>query len=180
MALEKIKKMIPYGIIILASVYFYVLADQFRFSAKPGHLGPGFWPKMLLALTVATCLYEILKTAFFSRIPREVKTPAEAASEPKVPTRKSYPELLVVGMVMTVAYVYFISLLGFILCTFFYFVLFMIAGRYRKIWAILANSVIGTLVLVFIFMKVVYVSLPLGQGPFLSFTLFVLRILGVK
>ncbi len=94
--------------------------------------------------------------------------------------KKTYPGLLVIGTAMTVAYAYFVSILGFILCTFLYFALFMIVGRYRKTWAIVANSLIGTLVLVVIFMKVVYVSLPLGQEPFSGVTFFVLTLLGIK
>jgi putative tricarboxylic transport membrane protein len=180
MALEKIKKMLPYGIIILISAYFYFLAGNFRFSVKPGHLGPDFWPKMLLGLTMATCLYEIVKTAFFTKIVKDEETSAAAPSEKKAATKKTYPELLVIGIVMTVAYVYFVSALGFVLSTFLYFALFMIVGRYRKTWAIAVNSLVGTLVLVFIFMKVVYVSLPLGKEPFQSITLFVLGLMGIK
>ena len=180
MALEKLKKMLPYGIIILISAYFYFLAGKFRFSAKPGHLGPDFWPKMLLGLAMVTCLYEIIKTAFFTRIAGEKEASAGAPSEKKAATRKSYPELLIIGIVMTVAYAYFLSVLGFVLSTFFYFALFMIVGRYRRTWAIFVNSLVGTLVLTFIFMKVVYVSLPLGQEPFQSITLFVLGLMGVN
>ena len=116
----------------------------------------------------------------FTKIAKERETPTEAPSEKKAATKKSYPELLIIGIVMTVAYVYFLSVLGFVLSTFLYFALFMIVGRYRKIWAIVVNSLVGTLVLVFIFMKIVYVSLPLGQEPFLSVTLFVLGLMGVK
>jgi putative tricarboxylic transport membrane protein len=179
MAAEKAKRIIPYLIILLVSLYFYYLAGQFRFSAKPGNLGPDFWPKLLLGLTIAACLYEIIKTAFFLRIV-PAKAAAEEQSAKAATTKKAYPELLVIGTVMTVAYVYFVATLGFIICTFLYFALFMIVGRYRKIWAILANSVVGTLVLVVIFMKIVYVSLPLGQEPFSGVTFFVLRMLGIK
>jgi putative tricarboxylic transport membrane protein len=179
MAEEKAKRIIPYVLILLVSVYFYYLAGQFRFSTKPGNLGPDFWPKMLLALTMAACLYEIIKTAFFLKIvpPEDAAEdqPAKAAT-----TKKTYPKLLVIGIAMTVAYVYFVTTLGFMICTFLYFALFMIVGRYRKVWAILANSVVGTLVLVVIFMKIVYVSLPLGQGPFSGVTFFVLKMLGIK
>lgn len=179
MGAEKAKRIIPYVIILLVSLYFYYLAGQFRFSAKPGNLGPDFWPKLLLGLTMAACLYEIIKTAFFLKI----ALPKEAAGEQPAKvtaTKKTYPELLVIGIAMTVAYVYFVTTLGFVLCTFLYFALFMIVGRYRRVWAILANSAIGTLVLVLIFMKIVYVSLPLGQEPFSSVTLFVLKLMGVK
>ena len=68
MAAEKLKKIVPYVIILLVSLYFYHLAGHFRFSAKPGNLGPDFWPKLLLGLTMAACFYEIIKTAFFLRI----------------------------------------------------------------------------------------------------------------
>ena len=179
MASEKAKRIIPYVIILLVSLYFYNLAGQFRFSAKPGNLGPDFWPKLLLGLTVAACLYEIIKTAFFLKVPPP-KEAREERSEKAQSEKKTYPGLLVVGIAMTLAYAYFVTILGFIISTFLYFALFMIVGRYRKVWAILANSVIGTLVLVVIFMKIVYVSLPLGHEPFASVTLFVLKLLGIK
>jgi ABC-type amino acid transport system permease subunit len=180
MAVEKAKRIVPYVVISLVAAYFYVLAGQFRFSAKPGHLGPDFWPKVLLALTMAACLYEIVRILFFVRTP-----PKEVASESKKPDqpkgiREAYPELLVIGVLMTLAYAYFVTTLGFVLSTFLYFVLFMVVGRYRKVWAILANSLVGTLVLVVVFMKIVYVSLPHGKEPFSDVTFFVLRILGVK
>jgi hypothetical protein len=179
MAVEKLTKIVPYVIILVISLYLYYLAGQFRFSAKPGNLGPDFWPKLLLVLTMVACLYEITKTAFFLKIasPKEApeEPPSKAASK-----KKTYPKLLVIGIAITVAYAYLVTVLGFILCTFLYFVLFMIVGRYRKIWTILANSVAGTLILVVIFMKIVYVSLPLGQEPFSRVTFFVLNVLGIK
>jgi uncharacterized protein with PQ loop repeat len=179
MAAEKAKRVVPYLIILLVSLYFYYLAGQFRFSAKPGNLGPDFWPKLLLGLTMVACLYEIIKTAFFLKIAPPKKTVEEQSAKAES-KKKTYPGLLVIGIAMTVAYAYFVTTLGFILCTFSYFVLFMIVGRYRKVWAILANSVVGTLVLVIIFMKIAYVSLPLGQEPFSGVTFFVLRMLGIK
>jgi hypothetical protein len=178
MAVEKLKKIVPYVLILLVSLYFYYLAGQFRFSAKAGNLGPDFWPKLLLALTMVACLYEITKTAFFQNCTSKGCTRGEIRKV--ATTKKTYPGLLVIGIVMTVAYAYFVTKLGFVLCTFLYFALFMIVGRYRKIWAILANSVVGTLILVVIFMKIVYVSLPLGQEPFSGVTFFVLRMLGIK
>jgi Na+-transporting NADH:ubiquinone oxidoreductase subunit NqrB len=179
MAAEKAKRIIPYVIILLVSLYFYYLAGQFRFSAKPGNLGPDFWPKLLLGLTMAACLYEIIKTTFFLKVAPFKEAAGETAAKTES-KKKTYPGLLVIGIVMTVAYAYLVSILGFIICTLLYFALFMIVGRYRKPWAILANSVAGTLVLVVIFMKIVYVSLPPGQEPFSSVTFFVLSLMGGK
>jgi putative tricarboxylic transport membrane protein len=176
MAIEKIKRIIPYAVVFLISAYFYVLAGRFGFVAKAGNLGPDFWPKLLLGLTMAVCLYEIAKTALFHR----GKAPEDDAGEEKAEAPKRYPGLLIIGTLMTVAYVYFVNILGFILCTFLYLALFMVVGRYRKVWVIASNSVIGTVLFVVIFMKAVYVSLPLGQGPFQQFSLLVLKMLGIK
>jgi putative tricarboxylic transport membrane protein len=40
--------------------------------------------------------------------------------------------------------------------------LFMWVGRYRRPGVIVATSLIGSLAFMFMFMKIVYVSLPLG------------------
>jgi putative tricarboxylic transport membrane protein len=176
MAMEKIKRIIPYAVVLLVSAYFYVLAGRFGFVAREGTLGPDFWPKLLLGLTITVCLYEIAKIALFHR----GKALEDDAGEEKAEAPTRYPVLLIIGTLMTVAYVYFVNVLGFILCTFLYLALFMVVGRYRKVWAIAANSVIGTVLFVVIFMKAVYVSLPLGQGPFQLFSLLVLKMLGIK
>jgi hypothetical protein len=176
MVMEKIKRVIPYAVILLVSAYFYVLAGRFQYPAKAGNLGPDFWPKLLLGLTMAACLYEIAKTAFLHR----AKAPGDDAGAEKAEAPRRYPGLLIIGILMTVAYVYFLDILGFIFCTLVYLALFMVVGRYRKIWVIAVNSVIGTLLFVVLFMKVVYVSLPIGVGPFQQFSLLVMKILGIK
>ena len=179
MAAEKIQRMIPYVAITTVCVYFYALADKFRFAARPGQLGPGFWPKLMLALTMAVCVYEVIRIAFFTKTPPPPPADPGSAAE-CTEEAKRYPGHLVVGTLLTVAYVYCVPYAGFVICTFVYFILFMIVGRYRNLWVVLANGIIGTLVLVFIFMKVVYVSLPLGQEPFAQVTFFVMRLLGIK
>jgi len=178
MAMEKIKRIIPYAVVMLISIFFWVLACRFGCETRAGNLGPDFWPKLLLGLTMVVCLYEIAKTALFYRGNALKNDAGEEKAAAEAPKR--YTGLLIIGALMTVAYVYFVTILGFILCTFLFLVLFMIVGRYRKVWVIAANSVIGTVLFVVIFMKVVYVSLPLGQGPFQQFSLLVLKLLGIK
>jgi hypothetical protein len=130
----------------------------------------------LLGLTMAACLYEILKIVLFQR----GKALVGNAEADKAEAPRRYAGLLIIGALMTVAYVYLLHILGFTFCTILYLALFMVVGRYRKVWVIAANSVIGTLLFVVIFMKVVYVSLPLGQGPFQQFSLLVLKMLAIK
>ncbi len=178
MTRAKIKRMLPYAVILLVSAYFYALSNRFEFVAKPGHIGPDFWPKLCLGLTMAVCLYEIVKRALFSQ-GQEGPNGAGKEGNGEGPAQ-GYPLLLGAGIVLTVAYVSLVGVLGFLLCTFLYLALFMIVGRYRKVWAVLVNSVLGTAILAFVFMKVVYVSLPLGTGPFRQASLAVMHMLGIR
>ena len=96
------------------------------------------------------------------------------------PVEQTYPRLLLLGMVMTVAYVALIETLGFFLCTFLYLAGFMLIGRYRRIGVVAVTSLIGSLVFMFVFMKIVYVSLPLGQEPFVRVSLMLMRLMGIR
>jgi putative tricarboxylic transport membrane protein len=176
MATEKIKRIILYAVILLVCVYFYFLASQFGGVARGGNLGPDFWPKMLLGLTMAACVYEIAKTALF----QPSKKPEDSSVKEKAEAPRQYPGLLAIGIIMTVAYVYFLNILGFTLCTLLYLALFIVVGRYRNTWVIAANSIVGTILFVFLFMKVVYVSLPIGEGPFQQFSLLLFKMMGIK
>jgi putative tricarboxylic transport membrane protein len=69
--------------------------------------------------------------------------------------------------------------LGFFLATIAYLAAFMYIGRFRRPVVVALTSVIGTVAFVYLFMKVVYVSLPLGAGPFRQFSAWMLAALGV-
>ncbi len=103
-----------------------------------------------------------------------MKLPIAAAQE------KTYPHLLWIGIAMTVAYAVLIDKLGFFLCTLIYLVAFMWIGRYRRIGVILVTSLIGSLAFMFMFMKIVYVSLPLGVDPFSQLSFLLMRLMAIK
>jgi putative tricarboxylic transport membrane protein len=81
---------------------------------------------------------------------------------------------------MTILYVVLIEKLGFFLCTVIYLAAFMWVGRYRRLGVIVATSLIGSLAFMFMFMKVVYVSLPLGVEPFAQVSFLLMRAMGIK
>ena len=56
----------------------------------------------------------------------------------------------------------------------------MVVGQWRNILGILLISLLGTLVLFYIFRGIVYVSLPLGTGPFQDFTLWLAQLLQMR
>ena len=61
-----------------------------------------------------------------------------------------------------------------------FLILFMYLGGARNHVAVWASSTIGMLVFAFIFLKVVYVSVPRGEPPFDQFTQLVMDLLQVK
>jgi putative tricarboxylic transport membrane protein len=172
----------------VAAGYLYYVASGMEFAARPGTLGPDFWPKLILALIILACAYEVVKILVFRGGAQVEGVLGEIVDDvsvdPQVPlampeaTRR--PWLLLGGIGVTIAYVAFVQTLGFFTATIVYLASFIVIGGYRRWRVIAAVSLLGTLLMLFFFMKVVYVSLPLGTGVFQHITLFLMRILGVR
>jgi putative tricarboxylic transport membrane protein len=186
--LRQLRKNAPYVVVFAIAAYLYFQARQIDFAAPGGRIGPDFWPKVILLLAMATCAYEVAKNLLFRKAGRELpgvlqSIVEEAPDEPgdlPVEEQRFYPHLLLIGVVLTVGYVLAIETLGFFLCTFLYLAGFMLVGRYRRIGVVLATSLAGSLVFMFVFMKIVYVSLPLGQAPFSEISFFLMRLMGIR
>ena len=181
--LNRLLRTAPYIILQLAAMYLYHLAGRIEFPATPGRIGPDFWPKSILVLLGLVCVYEIIKNLLVGEsftaaglLEKLMKDSAEDEEE----DLPSYPLLLLGGMALTIGYVSTIAVFGFFLATSAYLALFMAIGRYRN-WAVIAAaSLLGSLLLMFIFMKLVYVSLPLGNEPFAAVSMMLLSVMGVR
>jgi putative tricarboxylic transport membrane protein len=184
---NRIRKALPYALLLTGAGYFYHLATGFDFIAPGGRIGPDFWPKAVLGLLIASCAYALVKIVFFDRSPpdlsgvlQDIMQAAPAEKSQAAEEAGPFPQLLAAGIVLTVAYVFLIDKLGFFLCTFLYLAAFMYVGRYRRLGVIIATAFLGSLAFVFVFMKVVYVSLPLGEAPFASVSLLLMHLLGIR
>lgn len=180
-------KSLPYVIVLAIVSFLYYRAMKIDFAGPGGRIGPDVWPKAILVLAAIACVYEIAKNVLFDKQSRDMTgvlgsvlkdVPGQDVSdEPELAT---YPRLLWTGIAMTVLYVVLIEKLGFFLCTAIYMALFMWVGRYRRPGVILATSVIGSLAFMFMFMKIVYVSLPLGVEPFAQVSFALMRVMGIR
>ena len=169
------KAILPYAALLAAAAYLYHDAGSFAAAGKAGQLGPDFWPRAVLALLMIVCALEIGRHALFaSAVPAAAE--AQAASGDDAPR---FPRLLAAGIVLTALYVPGMDYLGFFLATVAYLAAFMAAGRYRRWGVVAVTSVAGSLAFVYVFMKVVYVSLPLGVGPFRQVSTALMSILGI-
>jgi len=179
----------PYAIVAVVAAYLFYAATQIDFQRRAGTLGPDVWPKLVLGLTIAVCLYEIVRLLLLPRrrggaagVLQELAAESMAkhgGGEAQAPGPAS-PLMLLGGIALTALYVWIIPRSGFVLATAPYLAAFIALGGYRR-WAVnAATSVIGTLAMMFFFMKVVYVSLPIGQEPFAQVTLALMRLMGIR
>jgi putative tricarboxylic transport membrane protein len=178
--------------VLATTAGLFAMSTRIDFVAPGGRIGPDLWPKAMLALCVVTCLYQIVRTLLLddgageatgvleSVIEETSAAADESAPSPPKPAEPRFPMLLVAGIALTIAYVLAIERLGFFLCTVVYLAAFAWIGRYRRPVVVLASSVIGSLAFMFVFMKVVYVSLPLGQEPFSQVTFALMRLMGIR
>jgi putative tricarboxylic transport membrane protein len=172
-----IRSALPYfvGLAVAAALFLY--AGQIQYTQRPGLLGPDFWPKVAVGLMAAACLFEIGR--IFAGLKSETHGVADAIeTEDGDEPVKTYPWLLIGGVVLVTIYAFVVNTLGFLLSTFLFLAAFMYLGRYRKHVAVWTVSAVITLLAALIFMRFAYVSLPRGTPPFDAFTDFIRVILG--
>ena len=179
------KDTIPYFIVLAIAGALFVYAGNIgSMGSADRAIGPSFWPRLILALAMCVCVFELIFRWFFdmegtggllSQVEHEMDGEGAAAEAPE---EYHLPQLLI-GVGLTLAYVWALPLLGFAVASLIFIALFIWLGTYRRGRVVAAVSVLGTLLLMFIFMKVVYVSLPLGEGPFESVSVFLMNLMGI-
>ena len=144
---------------------------------------------MILGLVIATCLYEIVKRLAFRQQGEGIggmleemveESAREHGDAGAAAPQERHPWLLAAGMALAALYVYSLQALGFVSATVPYLVAFIALGGYRRWGIIVAVSVVGTLAMMFFFMKVVYVSLPIGHEPFAQVMLLLMKLMGIR
>jgi putative tricarboxylic transport membrane protein len=186
-----LRRAIPYLALLCGAAYLYGAAGQFAQVARPGELGPDVWPRAILALLIVVCAGAILRSLLVAGATAGEARSAAVADEATAAHTDDAPDVagdrgaasayrLLAGIGLSAAYVAALEWLGFFVATALYLSLFMVLGRYRRAGVIASVSVLGSLLFVFVFMKVVYVSLPLGAGPFQALSIAILAALGVR
>ncbi len=173
---RRLRGLLPYVALLLGAAYLYHDAGRFAAAGRAGELGPDFWPRAVLVLLMLVCAWEIVRGALFAKAQPDSAPGAHAKAQEE---DARYPWLLAGGIAVTVLYVLALEVLGFFVCTALFLALFMYIGRYRRGWIIAASSILGSLAFVYVFMKVVYVSLPLGVGPFKQVSVWIFAAFGI-
>jgi hypothetical protein len=172
---------------LAAASVLYALAGRIPVVPVPGQLGPDFWPRLaLLGLAAASAarLAERwragsgatgarLGTAEAAAAPHHVA--GEADDTPPPYDRRT----LTCAVLLLLGYAWAAPVAGFPLATALFLAGFMwLAGLHRPLPVALLGAGI-TVVLLYLFVKVVYLPLPRGQWAFHDATLAVYRALGI-
>ncbi len=156
------------ALIFLVAVALFVAAGRLPVVPVPGQLGPGFWPRLVLAGLMGSCVLKILDVA-------RARTGATGpASRPPLSAAK-----LGGGIALIVGYTALAPFLGFALANFLFLVGFLRLAGTRRLFPLLANATLGSVALLYLFVKVVYLPLPKGAGAIEDFTLFLYRLLRI-
>lgn len=177
----------PYAIILMAACALLYQTGKFDYDPLAADIGPDTWPRLILSLMAASCVYEIVRLALFWR--DEEASPATASpAEADLPAPDDDvavgmpANLLQAATALGAVVGYLLSLpyLGFFLATLLFIGVFAFIAGYRRIGIIVSAALGLTLFFMIMFMRVIYVSLPIGIEPFSKVSLWLMKILGVS
>ena len=173
----------PYLVVLAVSAGLFYVSLGIA-STGDSRLGAGLWPKTILVLAIITCVFEIARrTLFGSRYGKSVPNnnpsllPQGDVVEPQSPANRFVPWI---GIGLTTAYVVAFPLLGYFLATLLYVIAFVYFGNYRRPLRALAVGITASVAFMLLFMRAVYVSLPIGVEPFAHVSTFLMRIMGIR
>ncbi len=156
---------------LLLSIALFVHAGQLDPFSAPGQLGPSFWPRLTLAGLALACLAKLVAAW---RRPRATSRPADASSRPAVS-----PGRLGAAVALVLLYAVATPVLGFPLATAGFVLGFMRLCGARSLLGALAAALVGTVGVLYLFVKLVYLPLPKGGGAFEAFSLALYRALHI-
>lgn len=180
--LARLLRSLPYLTLLAAAAFLFYVAGNFEFHLPEDRLGPDFWPKLILGLLLIASASAILNVwlTTIAGEPDQVPGPGAEEEVSVGDANTSHPVLLVWGVLLCVAYAALIDKLGFLVCTALFLACFAYIGRYRRHGAIWLTSILGAIALMFLFMRVVYISLPIGVAPFSAVSLIAMKLMGIS
>ncbi len=184
----RLKRVLPHGVMLVGAVLLYWAAtriDAYTGSGGGGtRIGPDAWPKAILVIMGLLCAFEVVKRWL---APADVTAAAAGdgaaavtMAPPPAPAPVEHPRKLWGGIALVTAYVLGVAWLGFFVSTALFLAAFPWVGGLRRPALAAALGLGGSFLLVVLFMRVAYISLPLGEGPFRALSLALLRLIGVS
>ena len=189
----RIVRALPFFIVLGVGFWLWHTAGGFALG-RAGHIGPEIWPRAILVLLIASAVVgtiqalvrgadeggasALIKSAT-KAVGREGEIEADLQIEAGDP-RTRRPFWAGVGIALLLGFVAVVPYLGFTLSTFLLMFGIILCAGYRRPVVAGVTSAAGTLAFFVVFQRLVYVSLPLGVGPFKELSTALMAALGVK
>lgn len=178
--LHRLQPAIPYLVVLAAAAFLYNAADHFEYSRTPGRIGPDLWPKLILGLMTIVALWGIISKAISGQPAEQPPKTAAEEAEALVHPPEIYPYLVWLGIAATLGYALLLPILGFFISSILYVGIVIILGQYRNLPYVLGISIVLPLFFMVLFMRIVYVALPIGAPPFDKVSLAIMSMIGVR
>jgi putative tricarboxylic transport membrane protein len=181
---SRLKASLPHVLVLIVGIVLYQQASNVSYTPRPGQLGPDLWPKIAVGLIIAGAFVEIVRRLMSgeksSELRAVVDTLTEGVDDGTPADAPRQPLLLAAGIALIGGYAVLVPKLGFLLASFAFLVIFMYLGGIRRHVVVWLTSAISIVVFAFVFLKVVYVSIPRGEPPFDQATQLVMDLLLIK
>lgn len=184
----------PFVIVLGAAIWLWTVASDFAITTRLGRAGPDLWPKIILALMIGAAIWGIAEAllkshpdddtsiliANASRSAGHEEDARKDLAEATDGGSERHPRFAVAGIAAMLGYVIVIPYVGFLIATFLLLLAIMLAAGYTRLLKAAVISLIGAFVFFIVFQRIVYVSLPHGEGPFKELTLALMALVGVR
>ena len=184
---SKLQYLLPHAALTLIAAILLWFAQGIHSDAVDAHrISPGFWPKAILWLWLVLAAGELINRLIkLTRVQLGEKTSQSDLQRELSPDDQDKHEpgslwRAMIGLAIIIGYSIFVSWVGFPIATTLFLFAFAWLGGYRRLWPLTAISIIGTAALILIFMKVAYISLPLGVSVFKDFSILILKLFGIQ
>ncbi|GAA0931213.1 tripartite tricarboxylate transporter TctB family protein [Pseudonocardia zijingensis] len=178
--LTTLRTFLPEIALLVVAAVLWLQTAWFR-AGQPQDLGPAFWPRLLIVLLAVCTLARVGQKARALRSggtdpdePRSESDSDPGNDEPAADGRRAAIAILsIVGYVTAAIY------LGYLIATAAFVVGFLLLSGRRRTVLNTALGVAAALTFSFLFLKVVYISVPSGVGIFDTFTVGVYELIGI-
>ena len=174
---DLLRELLPEIGILAVGAYLWILAGRFDYQQEEGALGPGFWPRVAAVGLMVAVLVRMVQ-AVRERDRPIVKVASEFDEYAEEEGEVSWPRLAI-AVALAVGYVIATMFIGYLFATAIFLALFIFIGGARNKFVPIV-AVVGALVFAYVFIGVVYVSLPTGVGVFDSLTVAIYELLGIQ
>jgi len=179
----KLTRVLPHAVMLVVACLLYWAATRIDVDTG-GRIGPAVWPKAVIVFMGLLCAYEIVKRLLIGSEFAAGGLLSGTNAAPGQPVRREDAEprhhrMLAGGIGLIAAYVVTVPWIGFFVATAIFLAVFPWIGGLRRPVLSAAIGLVGALALAVIFMRVAYISLPLGEGPFRAISIGLMRLLGV-